>query len=445
MTNELQNIPALWTALSHWLACMLYAWLLPGEEKRKPVIIAQALAFLAILSAAMYFIVRFDGTIFNILYVFFALLCMLPGLFYNKLGIVNAAYYCARGFILGGFTASLAWQLYIFFEQRYSVFSYTAVRYAHMIAVYAVVYAVMLIIEKRQRRELTDMPISALSCGSTVFIAFLIYILSSLSFVTTDTPFSGSTYAEAFNVRTLVYFGGVAILFAHHLQLYEAFISSEVTTLHNMLDMQYANYRVSEESIEMVNRKYHDLKHQIAVFRGESGDSVKSEALDKLERDIALYETQNRTGNRVLDTILTSKSIHCQKLGIQMTGVVDGSAMDFMDVMDLSSLFGNALDNAIESASKLPEPEQRLVHLSVSRTKGFIRIQLENRCAEMPKLRGGLPITTKADKRFHGFGVKSIRATAEKYGGSVTMSVNDGWFELRILFPLPVKSANPAQ
>jgi len=116
--------------------------------------------------------------------------------------------------------------------------------------------------------------------------------------------------------------------------------------------------------------------------------------------------------------------------------VADGEALSFLDEMDLCSLFGNALDNAIESACQVPEEEQRLIHLTAAREKGFVRVRLSNRCVGTPDLRRGLPETTKADRRYHGFGLKSIRATAEKYGGSMTIRAENGWFELRVLFPV---------
>jgi len=106
-----------------------------------------------------------------------------------------------------------------------------------------------------------------------------------------------------------------------------------------------------------------------------------------------------------------------------------------MSDMDLSTLFGNALDNAIESVEKIEDKEKRLINLAVSRDRGFVRIRLENCCEEMPEFQNGLPKTTKKDKAYHGFGVQSIRDIAERYEGSVTMNAENGWFELRILLP----------
>ena len=69
-----------------------------------------------------------------------------------------------------------------------------------------------------------------------------------------------------------------------------------------------------------------------------------------MEEDIKTYEAQNKTGNPVLDTVLTSKSLYCQKHGITLTCVADGTRLGFMSVMDICTIFGNALDNAIRAA-----------------------------------------------------------------------------------------------
>ena len=65
---------------------------------------------------------------------------------------------------------------------------------------------------------------------------------------------------------------------------------------------------------------------------------------------------------------------------------------------------------------------------------GFIR--MENTCAEKLRFEDGLPLTTKADARFHGFGMKSMRSTVEKYGGSLVAEQDENWFSLKILIPM---------
>jgi hypothetical protein len=434
MSSQLQNIPPLWNAFAYWLACMLYLRELPQRFVRSWRTVTLSLALLVGMILYMAGIEPLSGW-FNLAMCGFALLTTVPFLCLTTAPLTTRLYCCAIAFILGGFASSLAWQLYIYSAQRLEFMDCDLAEAVTILVIYAMVHVIMSLIDRRHQDLLRELSISKLSCASVMLIAFLTYVLSSLSFTTADTPFSASTYAEAFNVRTLVYLGGLAILYAHHVQLCQTYITLERDTLQNMLNMQYANYILSQESVDMVNRKYHDLKHQISILRSEVGAEQKLDYLDRMEREIQVYEAQNKTGNQFLDTILTSKGIHCQKAGINLTCVADGAALDFMDVMDLSALFGNALDNAIEAVSPLPK-EQRLIHLSVCREKGFLRIRLENRCQNGIKIKNGVPVTTKRDKRYHGFGVKSIFATAEKYGGSATVQTQNGWFELRVLIPL---------
>ena len=136
-------------------------------------------------------------------------------------------------------------------------------------------------------------------------------------------------------------------------------------------------FRISmrNTSIELINYKYHDLKHQIAVLRSEADPGKREAFLDKMEADIKKYESQNKTGNKVLDTVLTTKSLYCAKNNITFTCVADGTLLEFMDVMDICSIFGNALDNAIECELKIPDKEKRLIHVSVSKQKNFLLLR----------------------------------------------------------------------
>ena len=79
------------------------------------------------------------------------------------------------------------------------------------------------------------------------------------------------------------------------------------------------------------------------------------------------------------------------------------------------------LDNAIESAEKQQEKQKRLIWLYVTREKQFVRIRTENYCDEKIHFKNGMPVTMKKDRRLHGYGMKSIKSTVEKYHGSVVL------------------------
>ena len=157
--------------------------------------------------------------------------------------------------------------------------------------------------------------------------------------------------------------------------------------------------------------------------------------LNQMEEELQSYEAQNKTGNSVIDVMLTLKMLYCQKHGVTITSVIDGTLFDFMNAMDISSIFGNALDNAIEYELKIPDKEKRLIHVSVSKQKNFLLLRFENYYDTELNYQGGAFITTKRDKEFHGYGLKSIRYTVNKYDGAVSIDTKENWFDLKILIP----------
>ena len=124
--------------------------------------------------------------------------------------------------------------------------------------------------------------------------------------------------------------------------------------------------------------------------------------------------------------------------GYKTTCVADGRQLSFLDPIDLYTLFGNALDNAIENVRKLPQVERRVISLTVFEKPGLSVIQLENYYDGELRFQDGLPVTSKADREDHGFGMRSIRSLAEKYGGSISIDGENSIFLLSITLPHPV-------
>ncbi|GMA34756.1 hypothetical protein GCM10025876_09600 [Demequina litorisediminis] len=205
-----------------------------------------------------------------------------------------------------------------------------------------------------------------------------------------------------------------------------------------MLSNQRERYLQSKHDIDEVNRKYHDLKHYIHAIRAESDPGERARYMDELEESIKGYERSSMdTGNAVLDTMLTAKSQQADRYRITMTIVADGTAVSFLDAMDLVTVIGNALDNAIEAVAGVPEAEKRLIRVAIYRQDALTMVRVENYFAGSLRTVQGLPSTTKGDARHHGYGLKNMRDTAERYGGSLTARVEDGWFVLRVLLPQP--------
>jgi len=429
---DLSHTPGVYYAAAYGLSCTFYILQLPRRLNAPRLAAAQG-GFFILLGAFMYCT---DGLASWFIPCMLAIILMilLDIKLCCALSWLQAGYACIRAFILGEFAAALEWQLFYFGLTVLGLPLRMWVNLLFLLLSHGLVFGGMYLLERKLRRA-HPIDLTPREFASAAVICLVVFAASNLSYISANTPFSSRFTSEIFIIRTLVDLGGVAMLHAFHVRLRELDAELENAHLQNILHMQYENYRISEQSIDLVNQKYHDLKHQIQLLRSEARWE-KLEYLDRMEQEIRSYEAQNKTGNRVLDTILTAKSLQCQRSGISLTCVADGQALDFMHPMDISALFGNALDNAIESAKKLDAPEKRLIHLSVARQRGFLRIRVENCYEGELHLEQGMPASTKRDKRYHGFGLKSIRSIASRYGGSMAIASKDGWFELRVLFPL---------
>ena len=352
----------------------------------------------------------------------------------NDFSLREAGFYFVKAFINGEFAASLCWQIYYYLRYVRGIQG-ELLKWVELILVYAVIFTILALMELNLKKDLEELHITRRELLVVIIIAASVFVMSNLSYLDQDGLFSGSFVTDIFIIRTLVDLSGIAVLYAYHVQVKEIQIRFEKDTLHNIMEMQYKNYQLSKENIDMVNQKYHDLKHQINLLKTQAYVGKSTSYLEKMEREIRVYETQNKTGNQILDAVLTNKAMICQNKEIELKFIVDGGALSFMEDMDVSALFGNMLDNAIESAEKQQEKQKRLIWLYVTKEKQFVRIRTENYCDEKVRFKNGMPVTTKKDRRLHGYGMKSIKSTVEKYHGSVVAAQENNWFELKILLP----------
>ena len=197
----------------------------------------------------------------------------------------------------------------------------------------------------------------------------------------------------------------------------------EKRNLELLLHQQQKQFQTSQASVDLIQMKYHDLKKMLAELRRYP---VSAAELDSMEAEIdggILVET----GNEALSVILTEKKIQCMRAGIRFTCIADMSGFS-IDFIDLYSLFANLLDNAIEAASHVPDPEKRVVSIVIRAKKNFLTVHCENYYTGEIRLQDGLPVSRKGDSEFHGFGLRSARETVQKYNGSLDVSFTEDLF-----------------
>ena len=431
--NAIPDIPRLYTALAEWLSCLVIVLSL------KPAISRYKVALLSLLYLGV--LIAFLELTANIV-LWLWLPCMLAAFFLmtgfvflcTKANYYESVYYAVLAFSTAECIASVEWQIINYTYRDASEIPLWAEVLA-LVAIYGLLVFIEYQMFNRRISIDTSFHINRGAWFTAIFIAAVVFMFSNLRFVTDNAAAAGQFSREIANVRTLVDIAGVAVLYAHYVSCRNNTMREELEAVQNTLQTQYQQYKQSRESIDLINMKYHDLKHQIGSLRSEEDAGKRNAFLDRLEEDIKSFELQNKTGNAVLDTILTGKSLYCYKHGITMTCVADGKLLDFMEAMDICSIFGNALDNAIESVLRIKDKEKRLIHVTVSQLNDFVMIRIENYYEDVLKTDGENYVTTKDDKRSHGWGIKSIKYTADRYDGAVYINTDHNWFDIKIAIP----------
>lgn len=212
-------------------------------------------------------------------------------------------------------------------------------------------------------------------------------------------------------------------------------LAQEVEYLQHTIRQSQRQYEISRDTIERINIKCHDIKYQIASLAAQ-GRPLGPDAVYDLEKAISIYDTRIETHNQLLDVLLTEKSLYCEQNGIQLSCMVDGEKLAFLENSDLYCLFGNVIDNALEAVAAVPQRERRIINLVVKARGCMLLIQQDNCFDGTLTFQNGLPLTTKADTSCHGFGLRSIQMIVHKYDGELTAHVDGDVFHLNILFSL---------
>lgn len=282
---------------------------------------------------------------------------------------------------------------------------------------------------RRPTSALAGRSVFALLAGMTLCVSVFTNLFNALAL-----PQAGSaafTIFSAFDLVTCVFM----MALANELVVNQA-AKADGEVLRGLLRQQERQLAASKETIDLINVKTHDLKKQIALL----GPRMSDEQMGELSSLVDIYDASVRTGNEALDVLLAQKSMQCEQRGVRFDRMVDGRLLAFMNPVDLYSLFGNAIDNALEAVDRLPSdaaaPVERYIAVRVRESKGMAMIRVENPFAGEIAFRDGLPVTTKDDERYHGFGTRSIRMIADRYDGTMSIVARGGVFRLTVILPL---------
>ncbi|WP_161618789.1 ATP-binding protein [Terrisporobacter glycolicus] len=213
---------------------------------------------------------------------------------------------------------------------------------------------------------------------------------------------------------------------------------AKLELLNKKHDMEYNYYLNIKESQEKVKRLYHDINnHMTNIKLIQNQSSNVDEYINSINNEIKDFENIYNTGNVILDVILSEKSKLCNMKNIDFLCNIDFSKCDFLHMMDVSSIFSNLLDNAIEACDKM-ENSKNKKYISIRGTivKSYYIIKCENSKANKVIIKNNKIISSKKDKYFHGIGIESIKSSLKKYDGELEIENEENKFISIIYIPL---------
>ena len=195
-----------------------------------------------------------------------------------------------------------------------------------------------------------------------------------------------------------------------------------------------AYYAILDKQNETLKMITHDEKNHLLAIKAIANNSEVNEYIDKIYGEIKESSLIGNTDNKYLDLLLNKYKSESDSNQIDFDYSIKTANLSFMDYADLISMMSNILDNAIEAAKK---SDDKTISLSINRNNSFDILTCSNSCDYKPESTGEDLKSTKSQIGIHGYGFKSIKRTAKKYGGEVEWTFDDltNTFTITIVFP----------
>lgn len=207
-----------------------------------------------------------------------------------------------------------------------------------------------------------------------------------------------------------------------------------------------AKSKAQQESIEALSAAYAQQRKLTHDFRAHL--STLDGMLMQQNRDINTIQTyihslQSKQTERILlvnthhaalDALLNQKALVAKNRKIDIQFSVNDLSPIKIDMVDLTVIISNTLDNAIEACEKLPETD-RQIYVQALLEEDELFYAVRNKSLPVNMITNQLPASTKENPSFHGYGLQNVHTTLEKYHTLYAMDYENGWFEFATELP----------
>lgn len=221
----------------------------------------------------------------------------------------------------------------------------------------------------------------------------------------------------ALAVISLALFFSVVLLFIMYQHNIEK--ENELFLLQNEIDKIETDktyYDILEKQNQELQIYAHDAKKHLSAIRELNDNPIIENYVSTMSDSLKNYSSSCRSGNHLLDVIISKYETECQLKNIQFSFDVKLCNLDFIENYDLVTILGNLFDNAVRAAENT---ENAFVSIDTHYANTYAVLELSNSCSMPPVFSDKELLTTKKNKRQHGLGIKSIKNTLKKYSGEL--------------------------
>lgn len=208
------------------------------------------------------------------------------------------------------------------------------------------------------------------------------------------------------------------------------YLECELKSMEKQADMQYKYYVQQEQKYHRTVQILHDLNKHIKSIQYlyANGDIQNGTMyITQIEDMLKPLIPKKYTGNPILDILLTEKESEIFNEGISFDIKVNNVNLDFIEAIDVTTIFGNLLDNSIEACRKVATNKR--IFVKINSYYEMVSIRIENTSNEL-KWREGIPVSKKGEN--HGMGLLNVKRSVEKYDGDMKLQYDNGIFVVDI-------------
>ena len=297
---------------------------------------------------------------------------------------------------------------------------------------FIIIYLIARVSSKDDLQNSSDLWLSVLPISTIAFMCAYAYLSSNYEI-------SNDLKIILTIISILILFSNVVVYYIHEQTLKTNKKYTELLLIQQRENNAINYYELLKQQNENSQILIHDIKkhlNSIEMLKGESKTDIQK-YLDSVVDDFEVEKSINYCNNTLLNLITYRYSNLCESYGITFDVNIQNAQIDFISEPDITALFDNLLENAIEAAEKSSE---RFIGFNIDlRNMNFLVISILNSCYKAPELKNNHIDTSKNDKKLHGIGMKSIKRVIKKYDGNLNMSYDEKTKLFSIIATIQIK------